>query len=145
MKKLTFVLMFVLAAVSTACSDDDNDKVVVAESVKSYIAANYPGAVIKDADYERGYLEVDIYHDSRMKELYFNSEDVWVATTWDVSIADLPTTVTAAIASVYPDYRIDDADYVITSTKEYYYLDLEKGNFEESVSILSDGTILSDE
>ena len=102
---------------------------------------NNPDAVILESEYNYGYLEVDIYHDSLNKELYFNSNDVWVKTTWDVAINALPSAVTSAIATEYPDYRIDDADYVDTPDGVYYSIEIEKGERDVYIKIAPDGTI----
>lgn len=144
MKKILSV-MFLLAVVTlSACSDDDNDnKAVVSDEVKTYILNNYPDAVIRNAEYEKGYLDVEIYHDARIKDVYFNSNKQWVATEWDIAITELPAAVTEAVKKNYPDYRIDDADYVITPEKELYYIEMERGNFEVAIYVTADGIILT--
>jgi hypothetical protein len=141
MKKILSIMMLLaLAVVGTSCDDDDNN-VVLNDNVRTYINTHYPDAVILESEYNYGYLEVDIYHDSLNKELYFNSNDAWVKTTWDVAINALPPTVTAAITTAYPDYRIDDADYVDTPEGVYYSIELEKGESDLYIKIAPDGTI----
>lgn len=127
-----------------ACSDDNDSRPVVDENVKNFILSTYPGAVIRDTDYERGYLEVEILHDSRIKDVYFNSADEWVATSWDVSTVELPAAVTATIKETFPNYRIDDADYVVTPQREAYRIDVERGNIEKVVYVNADGEILQE-
>jgi hypothetical protein len=141
MKKILSIMMLLaLAVVGTSCDDDDNN-VVLNDNVRTYINTHYPDAVILESEYNYGYLEVDIYHDSLNKELYFNSNDAWVKTTWDVAINALPPAVTAAITTAYPDYRIDDADYVDTPEGVYYSIEIEKGESDLYIKIAPDGTI----
>ena len=144
MKKICSTLLLFAVIALGACNDDDNNNPVVDEIVKAYISENYPGAVIKDTDYDKGFLEVEIYHDARIKDVFFNSLDEWVATSWDVSTADLPVAVTAKIAELYSNYRIDDADYVVTPSGESYYIEVERGNIERAFYIAADGTIVSE-
>ena len=144
MKKILSALMLIGIIALGACSDDNDSRPVVDESVKSFILSKYPGAVIKDADYERGYLEVEIFHDARIKDVYFSSTDEWVATSWDVSAAELPAAVTAAVKESFPDYRIDDADYVVTPAREAYRIDVERGNIEKVVYLNAAGEILQE-
>lgn len=144
MKIVLSALMLISVIALGACSDDNDSKPVVDESVKTFIQNKYPGAVIRDADYEGAYLEVEILHDARIKDVYFNSADEWVATSWNVSVVELPAAVTAAIKDAFPDYRIDDADYVVTPQSESYRIDLERGNFEKLVYVTADGEILAE-
>ena len=144
MKYALSALMLMSVIALGACSDDNDSKPVVDESVKSFILDKYPGAVIRDADYEGAYLEVEIMHDARIKDVYFNSADEWVATSWDVAIAELPAAVTTAVKEAYPEYRIDDADYVVTPQRESSRIDLERGNFEKLLYLTPEGEIITE-
>ncbi len=142
MKKiLSIMMLFTLAFAGTSCDDDDNN-VAINDNVRTYINTHYPGAVILEAEYNYGYLEVDIYHDTLNKDVYFDNDDAWVKTTWDVAIITLPEAVTAAITTAYPDYRIDDAEYVETPDGTYYSIELEQGERDIYIKITSDGTIV---
>lgn len=144
MKKILSILMMLSIVALGACSDDDNDNnPVISENVKEFILSKYPGAVIRDTDYDRGYIEVEIYHDARIKDVFFTTGDTWIATKWDISTADLPAAVTTTLTENYPDYRIEDADFVVTPEREVYYIELERGNFEKSVNITADGEIVT--
>lgn len=141
MKKILSILMLLpLAFVGISCDDDDDNNVAINDNVRTYINTHYPGAVIHEAEYQYGLLEVDIYHDSREKEVYFD-DDVWVMTMWDVAINALPEAVTAAIAVAYPGYRAEDAEHVETPEGIYYSIDLELGERDILVMVAPDGTI----
>lgn len=143
MKKIISALLLLGIISLGACSDDNDNTPVISDSIKEFILQNYPDATIRDADYDRGYIEVEIYHDARLKDVYFTTSDAWVATKWDVSIADLPTVVTTTLAEDYPDYRIDDADKVTTPDRTLYYIELERGNFEKGIYITPEGEVVT--
>ena len=141
MKKLLSILFLATTVCFTACNDDDDSpKYQLSENIKNYITANYPGAVITDYDKERNYIDVDIVVGNEKKELYFSTGDQWQRTEWDVRIAELPEAVVNAVQAQYPDYRIDDADYVQVPGEEYYEIEIEKGNKERYLKVAIDGS-----
>ena len=73
--------------------------------------------------------------------MYFNGSDEWVWSQWDVRASELPEAVTAALQAEYPDYRIDDAEFVETPDSEYYRIELEGRGGELDVRITPEGTI----
>ena len=113
MKKLLLIALFSLPFI-VACSDDENEmKVSLGNAVIEYIDSRYEGARIRGSEYEEnGLLEVEIVHEGKVKDVYFNSQNEWVYTSWDVRVKDLPQAVTSAVAGAYPGYRIDDADFI---------------------------------
>ena len=141
MKKILSIMMLLTLAIAGIGCDDDDNNVTLNDNVRTYINTHYPDAVILESEYNYGYLEVDIYHDSLSKDVYFDNNDAWVKTTWDVAINALPQTVTAAIATGYPDYRIDDAEYTDTPDGAYYSIELEKGERDVYIKVAPDGTI----
>ena len=116
---------------------------MVDTTVAEFIASKYPGAQIVEQDYDDGLLEVEIWHEGREKDVYFNGQNAWVYTEWDIRRAELPQAVTAAIAtSQWASYSIDDIEYVQTPTVEYYLVELERGKQEVDLRITAEGTIL---
>ncbi len=144
MKKL--ISLFALAAMFSlvACSDDDDDnRVPTPSAVKQFIYSAYPGADIRHSEYERGgMLEVEIMHDSRIKDVYFDSSNTWVYTEWDISLSKLPEHVRSAVLAAYPDYRIDDVNYEQWPEGEYYEVEIDRGNFERYVYVTPAGEVL---
>ena len=119
-----------------------NGQLVDAE-VTGFISSKYPGARIVEYDYDKGLLEVEIWHENREKDVYFNGRNEWVYTEWDIRRSELPQAVTAAIAaSEWATFSIDDIEYVQTPTAEYYLVELERGNREIELRIAAEGTIL---
>lgn len=112
-------------------------------AVRDFIAARYPGAVIRETDREDGLLEVEIRHDGREKEVFFNGAKAWVRTEWDVRRSELPAAVSAAIAaSEYAAWSLDDLEYVETPDGDYYRIELERGDREVKLRVNAAGNIL---
>ena len=90
-----------------------------------------------------GYLEVEIWHDGREKDVYFNGAGEWVWTEWDVRYSELPEAVKSVLTSGYGDYEVDDVTYVETPSGEYYLIELEgRGDRELHLRIDASGNIL---
>ena len=116
---------------------------ILNETVKNFIMEKYPNAVIREYDYDNGLLEVEIYHENKEKDVYFNGKSEWVKTEWEIRKTDLPEAVTTAIAnSQYASYKIDDVDYIQMPANEYYLIELESGNREVKLRITGTGSIL---
>lgn len=111
-------------------------------AVRTFINENYPDARIVEMDVEKEMTEVDIIHENKAKELLFTPDGTWVSTFWDVRTSDLPGAVTAAVQARYPDYVIDDADYVETKENDYYWVEAERGEEEVHVKVTAEGVIL---
>lgn len=135
--------------VKTVADNDNTDYsqhiTPVAGTIEAYINENYPSSRIVEIETERnGNIEVDIIHDGKSKEVVFNSANQWLYTSWDVRISTLPQAVAAIVNTTqYTGYHIDDAEYVETSTGNYYLLELEKGNSEIYVKVDAGGAVVS--
>ena len=143
MKKLFLMILFSLPVI-VACSDDDNEmKVDLNSAVLEFIDSRYQGAKLRSSEFEsNGLLEVEILHEGKVKDLYFDSQSKWVYTSWDVRQNELPQVVKSAVAEAYPDYRIDDIDFIERETIEYYAVELDKGKLSIMVYVSPEGEIL---
>lgn len=143
MKKLFPIILFTLMAGIISCDDDDDKKVAVNDAVKSFIEQRYEGATIREAEYDRdGLLDVEFLHDGLIKDAYFNSANKWLYTEWDVSLASLPKAVTDAVTQAYPDFRIEEADFIETENNSYYEVEIDKGGVERWIFVTADGVIV---
>lgn len=116
---------------------------MVSAAVSEFIARKYPGAQIMEYDYDDGLLEVEIWHDNREKDVYFNGRNEWVYTEWDIRRSELPKAVADAIASSqWATFAIDDLEYIQTPGGEYYLVELERGKQEVELRITAEGVIL---
>ena len=99
---------------------------IVANTVDEAIQRLCPGAIVIEKDYDDGYLEVEIRHEGREKEMLFNGQNDWVLTRWDVAYRELPEAVlTAFRQSEYAQWELDDITYTQTPTGEWYVLEVE--------------------
>lgn len=108
----------------------------VSTEVDAFIQSKYPGAVILEKDTDNGYLEVEIRHDGREKELLFNGAGQWLRTSWEIRYAELPQAVKDAISgSDYTNWQFDGADFVQTSEGEWYAVELEDERTDREVTL----------
>ena len=138
MKKLFPLIVVLLLLI--ACDNDGMYGSQLNSTIVEFIQKEYRGATIRSAEYDdNGLYEVEIKHDSRIKELYFGTNNNWVYTTWNVKISDIPPTIKNAISARYPGYRIDDADYIESVEESYYKIELEKGELEQTIFVSKNG------
>lgn len=143
MKKLFPVLIFSLLAF-VGCSDDDGKSLPLNENVVQFIENRYPGAQIRHSEYDdNGLVEVEILHEERIKDVYFVADGEWVYSAWDIRLSEIPDAVKNAVALAYPDFRIDDADFVERADEAYYEIEIEKGGVEMYVFVKPDGEIIN--
>lgn len=139
MKKMITIIILLLSVI--ACNNDRYE-FPINDTVQNYINKQYRGASIRETDYsDNGLFEVEIRHDARIKDVYFDKNDNWVYTTWDVKVLTLPDAVKNSVEQAYPGYRIDDADYVQRPEGDFYKLELDRGELEKTVYALPDGNI----
>lgn len=128
--------------------DSDGDEGYVPQpsssEIETFIKEKYPQSRIIEIEYEHSVIEVDIIHDNRSKDVYFDLNKKWLYTSWDILISELPAAVTSSIAQnpLYTGYYIDEVDFVETPQGSYYLVELEKGNSEIKIKIDALGTIL---
>lgn len=146
MKRVLYYLLLLPAIIFASCNDDDSSPAIeLSNTVRSFIETKYPGAVITETEWAgNGLIEVDITHDAKRKEVYFTRTDEWVRTEWDVAPSALAQEVKNAIATAYPDYVIDDVDYVEAPAGDYYDVNIEKGNFEKYLKVSLDGAVIEE-
>ena len=128
--------------------DHDNDfddflpDYTIPTVIKTYIETNYPGARIIELDHENGGTEIDIIHENRGKELFFNSSYEWLSTHYNVTVNEVETTAKQAFeASIYKEYYIDDIVKYETPSSNYYIYELEKGSTDVNIKITIEGII----
>ena len=140
MKKLLPIL-FISLLTLWAC---DEENIPVNNDISNFIEQKYEGAKILYAEKDfNGEIEVEIIHNDTRKEVKFNRKNNWICTTWDVAISQLPDAARESILSHYPEYRIDDVDYVEKPSGDYYKVEIEKGEWDRTVFVTADGEILN--
>ncbi len=140
MKKLLPILFISLFSL-LACEEEN---ITINNYIRDFIEQKYDGARILYAEKDfNGEVDVEIIHDNKKKEVKFNSKNNWISTTWDVSINELPDAARESIINRYPDYRIDDIDYVERPDGDYYKVELEKGEWDKTLFVTANGEILN--
>ena len=140
MKKLLPILFISLFSL-LACEEEN---ITINNYIRDFIEQKYDGARILYAEKDfNGEVDVEIIHDNKKKEVKFNSKNNWISTTWDVSINELPDAARESVLNRYPDYRIDDVDYVETPAGDRYKVEIEKGEWDRTIFVTSDGVILN--
>ena len=85
---------------------------------------------------------MEIVHENRGKDVYLNRGFDWIRTEWDVRRSEIPAAVTDRLATEWPSWKIDDAEYVETPSGSWYKIEIEQGDNELDVRITPDGTVL---
>ena len=123
-------------------SGDGYMPIAPVSGIDTYIAANYPNAVILDYNRKGSFTEVDIMDGGILRKLYFDAKGDWLRTTTEISPANLPEAVLDAIgASQYELWDINEASLVVTPNNEYYFVELELGEQEVDLRITPAGVI----
>ena len=115
---------------------------VVGSDYRTFIESTYPGARILERDYDDGYLEIEIWHDGREKNVYFDGSENWVFTKSDCRFRDLPEVVINSINSQYAHYEVDDIELIESPSGTWYAIELERGDRDINIRINANGTIL---
>ena len=140
MKKLLPILFISLAAL-WAC---DEENIALNDYIKNFIGQKYEGVRILYAEKDfNGEIEVEIVHDNKTKEVRFNRNNNWISTIWDLPISQLPDAARESVLSRYPEYRIDDVDYVEKPSGDCYKVEIEKGEWDRTVFVTANGEILN--
>ena len=107
--------------------------------IQSFIESNYPGARIVDFDRERNGYEIDIIHDGKSKDLWFDTQYNWIQTATDMT-RNIPADIRRAVEAHHPGKRIDDCDLIETAQGETYYL-IDLDNYGMDLIVTLDGQI----
>lgn len=144
MKNYLFTLLLLavpLTFVSCSDDDDDNNFSFVTEAVHNAFQNLYPQVQPYDWEIEGTYIKAEFYKDNVHAEAYFTHEGTWVRTETDFR-GTLPEAVTTYLTTNYPDYTVDEVDWVETPNGNYYEVELEKpGTPDVRVNVKEDGTL----
>lgn len=91
-------------------SEEIGSGLTVDDAIQAELDKRYPGAVVVERDYDDGMLEIEIRHEGVEKKVYFNAQNAWLFTEYDVLAKDLLPAITDYINKNYSGYRIEDAE-----------------------------------
>ena len=144
--KLTKLIPLVLCAalVFSSCDDDDN-VLKVPSAVENNFTQQYPDAFAveweRDNQYAVPYMKAEFKVNGVEHDAWYTYDGTWIKTEIDYN-DPLPLSVTSVLSASYPGYRIDEVKWVESLEQHYFLIELERGNNEVEVSILTDGTII---
>lgn len=115
----------------------------VAGDLTDFIHERYPGAVVVERDWDDGFLEIEIRHEGREKDLYFNGRDEWLASTWEARLRDLPDgSLQMLHENGYYDIEDDDVDVLDTPRGLFYAVEAERYDDDCLVVLDQGGSIV---
>lgn len=128
-----------------AVQDTDNRghlPLTISQKVMDKIRELYPGTTAF-LEFERKgtYLEVEIKDGKTFKEVYFDTDEEWACSKWEIRRADVPTIVMNALnASAYGSYKLDDVEIFHSPAGLYYLFEMEKADKDYYCMFSEDGT-----
>lgn len=117
--------------------------VTIPSEIRKYITDTYPGATILDYERESTGFEVDILHDYMYIEVWFDTSNKWVSSSWPTTLGLIPEVVADAFrSSEYAGYEIDEIRQVEKPAGTFYKFELELNDNDITVTFDSEGTIV---
>lgn len=135
-------------AVLDTDKDDDRDDLLpedLPQVVTDFVQKNFPNAIIVEAEFEDGLLEVDVIDGLEALEVTFDKANAWVMTKREVKEREVPEVVMNAWRnSEFKNWELDDVDFIETPDGDWYNFELEEPDTdrEMDLKIGADGTIL---
>ena len=104
------------------------------KEILAFIEENYPEARIVDIEIEQQYIEVEIIHNQKNKDVIFNAQKEWTNTHYDIKQTEIEEIVLESIKqSEYQNHKIDDIEKYETPSGIYYLIE-----FDENIKIKID-------
>lgn len=132
-------------ALTNAPEDDNHIDFIPEEqpmTPSEFVADRYPGSHITDRDWDDGFLEIEIRHEGREKDVYFNFRNEWVGSKWEVSRRSLPEGTWSKLWSKgYHDMDDDDIDVIDSRRGMFYAIEAERADDDWLIIVDEDGNI----
>lgn len=119
-------------------TDSDNHShmpIQLTNKQQELINSRYPGASVVDVDKESRGTEIEIKHENIYKEVYFDNNDEWQHTTWDIYYRNntnngiTEEAVRTAIRNYENQgYQVDDVDMRENANGIVYLVEFEKAH-----------------
>lgn len=143
MKKLTLIIMAVLAIGFTSCSSDDDAVAVnqVPEEITGALAVDFPNAT--DIEYEiigDQYI-VDFEVNMVDYEALYNSDGTLVKYKYDILTSEVPQEILTTITTEYDNRAIDDAEILVINDVNYYQIELNNVPVDDKIVFNTNGTV----
>lgn len=149
MKRILSILILLatpllLVSYLTSCDDDDDlSTSEVPSAVLTTFNLMYSDAVSTKWEKDTNYYKAEFYNSAGNEvDAWFIADGTWIRSETDILPADLPQAVQNYVATNYPDYYIDDAEYIQTTSSSYYLLELEAPSAPDVyLKVLENGTL----
>lgn len=137
----------------TACKDEGGFPLAdLPAAIKTYVEANYPGYTIDEAEQETDCSGATVYDveieqgEDIESELTFDSEGNFLYSESEITVADLPASVTNSLANNYAGFTTEEADKLtLADGSTRYEVELEKGSIEKEVLFDTEGTVICEQ
>lgn len=138
------VLLGLCGLLFVSCDDDDDNVKVVDEAVQITFQQLYPNTPVSAWEVEMGLYKADFVLNNSHAEAWFKPDGTWVKTETDVLPADLPLEVKDFVSQNYPNFYVEEADWIDTPDRSFYELELDApGANDVYVWLLPDGTLIN--
>lgn len=131
-KLSAFAILVLCVSLFAGCGNSSKkgkETVNVPQDIQNIITEKYPKSTLLDFDKEKNGSEVEIDHKGTHKEVYFNTNNEWVKTKWDIRPEDVPVVVMDELSSsAYNQYKIDEVDVIENPSGTFYQFELSMDN-----------------
>ena len=144
--------MLLLAGMFTfglqSCDDNDDDRHITAspelEAAFSQIFPDVNASTVQwEWDGRQNAYEAEFWENRLEKSAWFSQAYEWLMTETDYEppFTGVPQAVIDAANAQYPNYVLEDIDYIETPDDDYYRVEMEQGDRDVYLNIEEDGTL----
>ena len=109
-------------------------------AVLNNFSKRYPDAQRVKWEYKNGNHKAEFYIGYEEKSSYFKADGTWVKTKTEIHPADVPEAVVKYVRANYPNWYIEDVEYIEDAERgNYYDIEIEKGRSEKHIRVKPEG------
>ena len=130
-----------------SCDDDDDDRITASPELVAAFTQKFPGVDASTVQWEwdgrQNAYEADFWENRLEKSAWFTQAYEWLMTETDYEppFTGVPQAVIDAANAQYPNYVLEDIDYIETPDDDYYRVEMEQGDHDVYLNIEEDGTL----
>lgn len=125
----------------TVIFHSDNTK-RIPQAVIDNFTAHYPYSIIRKWEKEKGYYIAKFFNNGEKAKAWFAGNGEWLKTETNFHRL-LPLRVVDFLAHNYFAYEIEEKKWIETPDGNYFKLELERGDHEVTIYVMTDGTELA--
>lgn len=112
-------------------------------AINKAFGSQFPAATDIEWKVSNNVYEIEFELNRIDHEVWYDANANLLMHKQDIALTELPQAVTAAIATDYPGYIVDEAEKVVKGNITGYYVDLEKNKTEIHAFYKEDGTFIA--